>query len=84
MCVYPPCVKCVCVFGCIQLGNLKAAVTDFTAALAIDPSNANAYCNRGSSLEKVRVCVHAHNLCVLAWLPCVTNVMCVCVVCVCV
>ncbi len=37
----------------VQLGLYKEAVTDFTAALAVDPKNANAYCNRGSSLEKV-------------------------------
>ena len=37
----------------VQLGLYTEAVTDFTAALAVDPKNANAYCNRGSSLEKV-------------------------------
>lgn len=54
------CYHCVCVLpakhDCIlfaQLGLYKEAVTDFTAALAVDPKNANAYCNRGSSLEKV-------------------------------
>jgi Flp pilus assembly protein TadD len=36
-----------------QLGLFKEAVTDFTTALSIDPKNANAYCNRGSSLEKM-------------------------------
>ena len=31
----------------------KEAVADYTTAVALDPGNANAYYNRGSSLDKV-------------------------------
>ena len=40
-----------------QMGRLEAAVVDYTRAIELEPRNANAYHNRGSTSDKVCVCV---------------------------
>ena len=42
-----------------KLQRHEEALADYTAAVALDPLNANAYHNRGSSLDKLRRCEEA-------------------------
>ena len=38
----------------LQMGRLEHAVTDYTRAIELEPRNANAFHNRGSTSDKVR------------------------------
>ena len=44
-----------------QIGQYEQAVADYTRAIALDPRNANAYHNRGSSYDKMGRLVEAVN-----------------------
>ena len=37
----------------MQMGRLDEAVADYTAAITLEPRNANAFHNRGSTLDKL-------------------------------